>query len=248
MISVTKIEKCPCCSSENIVKNGFTKAKNQRVLCKNCGKSRVLHKKSNPNNQIKAIDIEAIRRAFLERLSLRGVARIFLISYYRVYKELDLYFLLLPKFRTQVVDNKEVNDVIEFDELCGFCQNKKNKQWLWAALSRRTRQIVAYVIGDRSEETFKRLIRKIPLNYLKCVSYSDYWKSYAILKAKGNHQQVGKESGKTNHIERYWATLRARISRYVRKSLSFSRSLRYHHLVTKLFIVDYNQNCSSTLF
>ena len=28
-------------------------------------------------------------------------------------------------------------------------------------------------------------------------------KSYAILKAKGNHQQVGKESGQTNHIERY---------------------------------------------
>lgn len=50
MISVTKIEKCPCCSSENIVKNGFTKAKNQRVLCKNCDKSRVLHKKISLNN------------------------------------------------------------------------------------------------------------------------------------------------------------------------------------------------------
>ena len=67
-----------------------------------------------------------------------------------------------------------------------------------AALSRNTRQIVAYVIGDRSELTFKRLIRKIPLEYLKCQSYNDYWKSYAILKAKGNHQQVGKESGQTN--------------------------------------------------
>ena len=107
---------------------------------------------------------------------------------------------------------------------------------------------MAYVIGDRSELTFKRLIRKIPLEYLKARSYSDYWKSYALLKAKGNHKQVGKESGQTNHIERYWATLRARVSRYVRKSLSFSRSLRYHHLVTKMFIVDYYQNCLSTLF
>jgi hypothetical protein len=26
MLSVTKVEKCPCCSSENIVKNGFTKS------------------------------------------------------------------------------------------------------------------------------------------------------------------------------------------------------------------------------
>ncbi|MBC7406955.1 MAG: hypothetical protein H7339_01070 [Arcicella sp.] len=68
------------------------------------------------------------------------------------------------------------------------------------------------------------------------------------MKAKRNHQQVGKESGQTNHIERYWATLRAKITRYVRKSLSFSHKLRYHHLVTKLFTVDYNQKCLSTLF
>jgi insertion element IS1 protein InsB len=243
MLSITKLEKCPHCSSENIVKNGFTKGGNQRVLCHTCSKSRVLHRKSEQD-----VDIKSVRRSFLERMSLCGVSRVFLISYYRVYKELNICFLLLPNFKTQVADKQEDNDVLEFDELCGFCQSKKNKQWVWAALSRKTRQVVAYVIGDRSEKTFRRLIRKIPIEYLKSKSFSDYWKSYAILKAKGNHQQVGKESGQTNHIERYWATLRARITRYVRKSLSFSRNLRYHHLVTKLFIVDYNQNCSSTLF
>lgn len=76
----------------------------------------------------------------------------------------------------------------------------------------------------------------------------DAWKSYGILLSKGNHSMVGKETGETNHIERYWATLRARVSRYVRKSLSFSRKLRYHHLITKLFIMDYNVQCLSTLF
>jgi insertion element IS1 protein InsB len=114
------------------------------------------------------------------------------------------------------------------------------------ALCKETRQIVAYVIGDRSEATFRRLVRKIPLTYLWCRSYSDYWKSYGILCSKGNHEQVGKETGKTNHIERYWATLRARMSRYVRKSLSFSRKLKYHHLVTKLFVCNYNQECINT--
>ena len=243
MLSVTKLEKCPNCSSENIVKNGFTKAGNQRVLCNDCSKSRVLHRKFEQH-----FDIQSIRRSFLERMSLCGVCRVFFISYYQVYKELNLCFLLLPNFKTQVAEKQQVGDILEFDELCGFCQNKKNKQWIWAALSRNTRQIVAYVIGDRSEITFRRLIRKIPIEYLKCKSLSDYWKSYAILKAKGNHQQVGTKSGQTNHIERYLATLKARITRYVRKSLSFSRKLRYHHLVTKMFIIDYNQNCLSTLF
>jgi hypothetical protein len=36
------------------------------------------------------------------------------------------------------------------------------------------------------------------------------------------------------------------MSRYVRKSLSFSRKLRYHHLVTKLFILNYNQEGINT--
>lgn len=89
------------------------------------------------------------------------------------------------------------------DELCGFCGHKKNKQWLWAALCKETRQLVAYVIGDRSEATFRRLVRKIPIAYLRCQSFSDHWKSYRILSSKGNHKLLGKESGKTNHIERY---------------------------------------------
>jgi IS1 family transposase len=216
MLTVTKTEKCPHCWSENIIKNGFTKTRNQRILCKACFKSRVLHRKYAQ----KMVNLSAIRRCFLERMSLCGVCRVFLISYYQVYKQLNLCLLVLPDFKTQVAKSKENNDVLEFDELCSFCHNKKNKQWLWAALSRKSRQIVAYVVGDRSEKTFRRLIRKIPLEYLRLESYSDYWKSYAILKAKNNHAQVGKESGQTNHIERYWATLPTRISRYVRKSLS----------------------------
>lgn len=243
MLSTTKIEKCPNCSSENIVKNGFTDGRNQRVLCKDCGKSRVLHKKN-----ALSMSFEQIQRAFLERLSLCGVSRIFALSYYQVYKILNLSFVLMPDFKTWVLTRPSPDDKLEFDELCGFCGRKKNKQWIWAALSRNTRQIVAYVIGDRSEKTFKRLIRKIPIAWLKLRSYSDAWKSYALLRSKGNHRMVGKETGETNHIERYWATLRARVSRYVRKSLSFSRKLRYHHLITKLFIMDYNLQCLSTLF
>jgi IS1 family transposase len=49
------------------------------------------------------------------------------------------------------------------DELCRFCGRKKDKQWLWAALCQSSRQMVAYVIGDRSETTFPRLQGKIPV-------------------------------------------------------------------------------------
>ena len=48
MLAVTKIEQCPKCGSENIVKNGFTRHKNQRVRCKSCQKTAVLHPKKTP--------------------------------------------------------------------------------------------------------------------------------------------------------------------------------------------------------
>ena len=79
-------------------------------------KSRVLHRKFSQK-----FDFEAVRRSFLERMSLDGVSRIFLISHYQVYKELNICFLLLPNFKSQVFENKHITDILEFDELCGFC-------------------------------------------------------------------------------------------------------------------------------
>ena len=54
------------------------------------------------------------------------------------------------------------------------------------------------------------------------------------------HQSVGKESGQTAHVERWNNTLRQRLGRYVRKTLSFSKRTPWHHMTTKLFIYQYN--------
>ena len=42
------------------------------------------------------------------------------------------------------------------------------------------------------------------------------------------HRAFGKESGQTNHIERFNCTLGERISPLVRKTLSFSKKLENH--------------------
>ena len=138
-----------------------------------------------------------------------------------------------------------VDDVLELDELWSFVYEKSNKRWLWIALCRRTRQIVAFVIGDRSDDTCKELWEEIPENYKHCITYSDFWESYGNIIQTGKHQSVGKESGQTVHVERWNNTLRQRISRYVRKTLSFSKSDYMHYLVTKLFVFNYNLNIST---
>jgi len=50
-----------------------------------------------------------------------------------------------------------------------------------------------------------------------------------------------------NHMERWYNTLRQRQARYVRKTLSFSKSDAFHHMVTKWFIVDHNMAMKQTL-
>jgi IS1 family transposase len=99
---------------------------------------------------------------------------------------------------------------------------------------------VAFVIGDRSAQICRKLWQRIPYDYRQGWSYSDFWHAYELLLTTGKHQLVGKESGQTAHVERWNCTLRQRLARYVRKTLSFSKSDKFHHLVTKWFIFDYN--------
>ena len=54
------------------------------------------------------------------------------------------------------------------------------------------------------------------------------------------HSAVGKETGETAHVERWNNTLRQRLARFVRKTLSFSKSLFMHDACLNLFLHRYN--------
>ncbi|MCB9450261.1 MAG: IS1 family transposase [Anaerolineaceae bacterium] len=150
----------------------------------------------------------------------------------------------LPSLETTLAD-AHLDDVLELDELWSFVLKKTNQRWVWVALCRRTRQIVAYFIGDRSEASCRHLWERIPQAYKRCHSFSDGWTAYQIIFAADRHQSVGKDSGETNHIERWYNTLRQRLARFVRKTLSFSKSDRFHECVFRLFVHHYNQTCIS---
>ena len=118
----------------------------------------------------------------------------------------------------------EPDDVLEADEMWSFVCQRANKRWLWTVICRRTRQIVAYAIGNRGEETCQRLWDQIPTSYRGCQSYSDFWDAYQQVFPEETHECVGKGSGQTNHMERWYNTLRQSNARFVRKTLSFSKS------------------------
>ena len=130
-------------------------------------------------------------------------------------------------------------DRLEADELFTFVRLKQQQRRIWIVQCRRTRQILSFFIGDGSGASCRRLWRKLPAEYHRCLSFSDFWRASGCL-PQATHQMVGKETGETAHVERLNNTLRQRVSRLVRKALSFSKQEAMLNLHFKLFAYCYN--------
>ncbi len=129
---------------------------------------------------------------------------------------------------------------LELDELWSFVLKKADQRWIWIALCRKTRQVVAYVIGDRSQATCQKLWERIPAVYRTGHCYTDFWAAYQQVIPPEQHTSAGKETGLTAHVERWNNTLRQRLGRFVRKTLSFSKSELMHEICLRLFLHYYN--------
>lgn len=121
--------------------------------------------------------------------------------------------------------------------------NKGNKQWVWLALDGETREIVGVYIGPRDEGAARHLWASLsPIYRQGVVAYTDFWAAYAAVFPSKRHQAVGKDTGKTSYIERFNNTLRQRVSRLARKTLSFSKSLENHIGAIWYFVHYYNSS------
>ena len=131
------------------------------------------------------------------------------------------------------------------DELWSFVNHKNNKQWVWLAIDAKTREIIGLHVGDRSQTSAKALWGSLPPIYRQCaVCYTDWWEAYQGVLPSKRHRPVDKKTGKTNLIERLNGTLRQRISRLVRSSLSFSKNVTNHIGAIRYFAHHYNANLS----
>ena len=145
----------------------------------------------------------------------------------------------MPEFEDTLLPSQN-GDVLELDELWSFVQKKDQECWLWVALCRRTRQIVAYTIGDRSQEGALSLREHVPEDYRRRATRSDYWLAYEAAFPQRTHRFCGKEEGETNHAERWFGTLRSRLSRLARRTYSFFKRVERHFEAIHLFIITCN--------
>jgi IS1 family transposase len=199
-----------------------------------------------PKERYSAEQKAQILRAYRERMSLRGLQRVFGVWRTTVLRWLQQWVARLPTLVESLLPAQE-DDVLEMDELVSFVSEKFFKRWLWTAQCRRTRQIVAYAIGDRSQDTGRDLWRSVPLAYQTCTCYTDHWEAYTLFLPPDQHIACGKDSGLTAHQERWYNTLRQWLGRYTRKSLSFSKEDRFLNLVTHWFILEHNLAIKASL-
>lgn len=226
MIQTIVTHQCPKCGSTDLVKNGHDYKGSQKYHCKTCESYGTVHTQPRYDERMRT----QVKRAVLDRISLRGIERLFGLSRRTVADWIEVWAEHLPPRETTSAA-AQAEDVLALDEVWSFVLKKANQRWVWVALCRRTRQMVAYFIGDHTETRCLQLWRRIPRAYTRCHSFSDFWDAYQPVFATDRHQSVGKNSGQTNHIERWFNTLRQRLARFVRKTLSFSKSDRFHEFV-----------------
>jgi insertion element IS1 protein InsB len=130
---------------------------------------------------------------------------------------------------------------VEANALASFVQKTAHKQWVWIAMDAKTRQVIAFHVGDRSHTSAEHLWAQIPQAYRQHATfYTDQYVVYDKVIPAAQHRAISKLARKTNHIERFHNTLRQRVSRLVREALSFSKKLANHIGAIKLFICHYN--------
>ena len=181
---------CPDCHSCKIKKNGHTHYGKQNHKCNECGRQFVLNKEHTIDEYLR----EIIRRALMERVSLRAICRMLGIS---------LTWLL--DFAVQTwSEAPEDLDALSFDRTPDQLQ----------------------ITGLQLDEMRQH-----------CYVETDRWEAFRSIIPFENHW-IGKTY--TFYIESLFSAVRARVSRLVRRSKSFSKNLENHEAAIRYFFWQWN--------
>lgn len=229
---------CPRCQLSHIKRNGHTYYGKQNYQCKLCARQFVIR-----DQTVSKEKQELVKSLLLERISLRGICRVLGVSLCWLLNFIESLYLANPEdLNFQLPAGSEIElFLLEADELWSFVGRRDNKRWIWLVLERRSRQIIALHIGDRSQDSANALWSKIPTEVkAQALVLTDNWEAYGLAIPADQHTTCDKQSGQISLIERFNCTLRHRVSRLVRKSLSFSKSQWFHLEAIKYFISHYN--------
>lgn len=213
---------CSSCSSNHVIKNGFTANRKQQFICKSC-KTRFIdfYTYKAYNNWVNKRIIQFTK----EGLGIRSTARILKISTTTLLKRI---ISIAKKIPNQPIFK---NKTYEVDEIRTFIKNKERPVWIVYALERKTKQVVNFSIGRRTKRTLQYVTNTLLLSNPKTV-YTDSLIHYKSLLNELVHKTT---PFGTNHIERKNLSLRTHLKRLNRKTICFSRSFILLQCILRIY-------------
>jgi insertion element IS1 protein InsB len=142
--------QCPECGATHIRKNGKKKGR-QNHICVECGRQ-FIDQYDPPRGYSDVFKRECLTM-YVNQSGFRTIERVKGVHHTTVITWVRAVGELLP----DAYDPETVPEVGEPDELQTFVGSKKNKVWIWTAVDHFTQGILAWVVGDRSAETFAPL-------------------------------------------------------------------------------------------
>ena len=182
--------RCPRCQLSHIKRNGHTYYGKQNYQCKLCDRQFVVrHEIVSQDKQ------ELIKSLLLERISLRGICRVLKVSLAWLINFIEQLYQSTPEdLHCAAPEAQEIEIFcLEADELWSFVARRQNKRWIWLVLERRTRQIIALHIGDRSQDSAIALWAKVPPEIkARALVLTDCWDAYALAIPSAQHTTLAK--------------------------------------------------------
>lgn len=215
--------KCKYCKAA-CVKRGV-RLGIQKYSCKSCKK---YQQKEYQRKPLSFSDKLQIKVLLADRVSFRGVGRFLNCSASTVqHHVLKMPLIVKAPWRG------EFNQEYEIDKMCSYVSrnNVESRVWITYAINRKTKDIIAVAVGRRNNETISKVTNAV-LNLHPKMVYTDKYIGYKSLIPPGIHCT---KRSKTNCIERMNLTIRNRISRLSRKTLSFPKSRKMTEATILLF-------------
>jgi len=240
--------QCPHCHSTEVTKAGKQVNGAQRYQCQNeqCVR-RIFLLQYQDRGRAPEVRRQVVDMA-INGSGIRDTARVLRISPTSVIavlkksphvQHVNPTSLPLPRPRADTVGVRPKR-AAELDEMWSFVGAKEKARWLWHAIDHPSGRGLAYVVGPRKEAVFRKLQALLaPFGITRY--YTDKAGVYQRLLPPEQHT-MGKLS--MQKIERKHLTLRTRLKRLARKTLSFSRSCMMHNLLIGLYMNQVEFGCA----
>ena len=123
---------------------------------------------------------------------------------------------------------------LKVDESWSFVSRKKSQRWLWWVEEAKTGEVVAFVFGPRTHQTFRALLVLLEESRIRVSGWiTDAWWAYFDCLDQSIRLEC---KALLQSLERKHLTLRTRIKRLARRTICFSKSILVHDAIIGLFI------------